>query len=336
MTKNSRATISDVARMAGVSKGTVSRVLKGTYPASQETVDAVHRAVEELGYVASVRARALAVGRADAIAVVLSEPFDYLFEDPTFAAIMKGIFDAMSGTAFVPVVLQMSTAVEQKKALHLISNQAVDGVIHLSPWSDEGLLDALVKHPVPVVLCGQTRNQTHAREFSVVYADDHNGARVAAQHLVDVGVQAPIAILGDSTQPAAIDRLQGYREIFGDRLDDSRIVFGGWSEYDGAIGLNTIMSRGVKFDGVLAGSDRIARGVLGVLRGLHKSVPQDVKIVGFDDHELASAFAPQLTTIAQPMHYQGERAFSLALDMISGTGPTTEVLETELKIRETT
>lgn len=336
MAKNSRATISDVARVAGVSKGTVSRVLKGTYPASQATVDAVHRAVEELGYVPSVRARALATGRADAIAVVLSEPFDYLFEDPTFAAIMKGIFDAMSGTQFVPVVLQVSTAVEQKKALHLISNQAVDGVIHLSPWSDEGLLDALVKHPIPVVLCGQTRDDTHAREFSVVYADDQAGAEAAAQHLLDRGVESPIAVLGDRTQPAAIDRLYGYREIFGDRLDDSRIHFGGWSEQDGVVGLNAILSRGATFDGILAGSDRIARGILGVLRTLNLSVPEEVKIIGFDDHELATGFSPRLTTIAQPMHYQGERAFALALEMISGAGPTTEILETELKIRETT
>ena len=331
-----RVTIADVARAAGVSKGTVSRTLAGTYPVSELTAKAVAEAVDELGYVASVRARALATGKANAIAVVLSEPFDALFSDPTFALIMKGVFDAMSTTEYTPLLLQVQSEAEQKKALHLLSNQAVDAVIHLSPWKDEGLLDSLLVQDLPVVLCGQTRNDAYMRKFSAIYADDILGGETAAKHLRSRGVHNPIVITGDADQPAAQDRVAGYKTVFESVLTDDRIVYCGWSEQDGVQAIHRFLKNGTPFDGVLAGSDRIARGAVTVLAAQGISVPDQVRVIGFDDHDIATQYSPQLTTIAQPMHKQGALAFAIAIEMVDGKQARIEILPTELKIRQTT
>ncbi|MDO5722177.1 MAG: LacI family DNA-binding transcriptional regulator [Actinomycetaceae bacterium] len=329
-------TITEVAREAGVSKGTVSRVLAGTYAVSPVTADKVNRAVKALGYLPSVRARALATGKANAIAVVVSEPFDLMFADPTFSVIMKGVFDAMSNTEYTPIVLQVQSEIEQRKAIYLLRNQGVDAVIHLSPWEDNGLLEALADSSLPVVLCGQTRNERYVEKFSLVYADDVEGARNAARHLLDKGVQKPIAITGAITQPAAEDRVNGYREVFDSQLSDDRAFYCGWSEQDGVQAIQTVLQRQIAFDGVLAGSDRIARGVLTVLRAKGIMVPDEVKVIGFDDHAIATEFYPELTTIAQPMHEQGRLAFETAVAMAEGKEATTYILNTQLIERSTT
>ncbi|MDC4233141.1 LacI family transcriptional regulator [Actinomyces sp. B33] len=329
-----RTTISDVAARAGVSKATVSRVLSGTYPVSERTARAVRRAVDDLDYTASARARSLATGRADAIAVVVSEPLDVFFADPTFSRILQGIADELSGTETVPVLLPTATRAEQRKALRLVLNQSVDAVVHLSPWVDSGLLDELIDHRVPVVLCGQDDDPERMRRFSLVYSDDRLGAADAAEHLVRRGARRPVAILGVPDQPAAVDRLSGYRQAYPD-LDGSRIRWGGWSEAAGALAMRELLDAGVDFDALLAGSDRIARGAMSVLRAEGLDVPGDVAVIGYDDHPVAVEQAPRLTTIAQPMHLQGRTACRLAREMVAGGEPRTIVLPTELRVRDT-
>ncbi|MDY5585654.1 MAG: LacI family DNA-binding transcriptional regulator [Arcanobacterium sp.] len=330
-----RTNISDVAREAGVSKATVSRVLGANYPVSPATKKAVEDAVEKLGYTASVRARSLATGRADAIAVIVSEPLDNIFGDQTFAKILRGITEAMSETEIVPILLSTVSEAEQRKALRLVTNQAVDAVIHISPWADAGLLNALATEQVPTVICGQSRGISPeiAQCFAFVYSDDFTGAKLAAQYLSESGVKNPVAILGVPTQPASIDRLAGYRKIFPE-LTEQRVVSGSWTELSGASGIQKFITDGVSFDAVLAGSDRIAQGVNAALRGAGINVPQEVKVIGYDDNLVATEISPYLTTIAQPMLEQGRVAFELAQELIAGQMPREVVLPTELIIRE--
>ncbi|WP_022867949.1 LacI family DNA-binding transcriptional regulator [Schaalia vaccimaxillae] len=330
-----RTTIQDVAQMAGVSKATVSRTLSGDYPVSKKTQEAVRRAVHSLGYTASIRARSLATGRSDAIAVIISEPLDTFFADPTFSRILRGITDGLAGTSIVPVLVPTATYEEQKKAIRLITNQAVDAVIHLSPWADEGLLNSLSQHNIPVVVCGQDDQRApHSPDFSHVYSDDKSGAAQAALHLQTQGAAEPIAILGVPNQPAATDRYQGYLEVF-PHLDESHVRWGGWSEAAGADAMKDILKGGVPFDSLLAASDRIARGAIAVLENEGLKVPDDILVVGYDDHPTATETSPQLTTVSQPMHEQGRVACRVAQEMIDGARARVVLLNTELHVRET-
>lgn len=328
-----RTTILDVANAAGVSKATVSRVLAGDYPVSEATAKRVMEAVDELGYTASSRARSLATGRSDAFAIVVSEPLDIFFADPTFALLMQGIVAELQPTPIVPILLPASTPAEQQKLRRLATSQAVDALIHLSPWADGGLLSALESDSLPVVLCGQDERFSPER-FSFVYSDDSLGAREAATRLRAIGRSRPVAILGKEDQPAARDRFAGYRDVFPD-LARHRVRWGGWSEHDGALAMRDLLASGTRFDSLLAASDRIARGAISEMELAGLRVPADVAVIGYDDHPTATSRAPELTTVAQPMHEQGRVACRTAMSMVDGQAPTTALLPTELVLRQT-
>lgn len=330
-----RITISDVAREAGVSKATVSRVLADNYPVAEATKKLVRDTVEKMGYTASVQARSLATGRADAVAVIVSEPLDNIFGDQTFARILRGITDAMSETEIIPILLPTATETEQRKTLRLVTNQAVDAVIHISPWADAGLLKALAAEEVPTVICGQSQGISPdvAEKFSFVYSDDFEGAKFAANYMRGIGAKNPVAVLGVPDQPASIERLAGYREVF-PQLQGERITSGAWTELFGAHSIEKFIADGVPFDSVFAGSDRIAQGVNAALRRAGMSVPEEVKVIGYDNNSVATEIAPYLTTIAQPMIAQGRAAFELARELISGLPARELVLPTELIVRD--
>lgn len=201
----------------------------------------------------------------------------------------------MSDTRVVPVLLPTATPQEQGKAYRLITSQTVDAVIHLSPWADQDLLDSLASQHVPTVVCGQDEGLEKDSPFSFVYSDDRLGAVQAAE----------------------------------------RVRWGDWSERASAAAMRSILDQGLSLDAVLAGSDRIARGAIEVLRQAGRDVPADVSVIGYDDHPTAVGLSPALTTIAQPMHAQGETACLLAQDMVEGATARTILLPTELKERET-
>ena len=143
-------------------------------------------------------------------------------------------------------------------------------------------------------------------------------------------------ILGERDAPATHDRLVGYRNVLGPLINDANIRYGHWDQLTGSRGIIEMLEADPTIDMLICGSDRIAAGALDVLRARGISVPGDIAIMGFDDHRIAQQTDPQLTTIAQPMFEQGERAVQLALDMIGGAPARTVVLQMELKKRATT
>ncbi len=206
-------------------------------------------------------------------------------------------------------------------------------MIHLSPWTDQGLLVNLLHKQIPVIICGQDERLESSGRFSFVYSDDRIGARTAAEHLKSTGRQNPLAILGTPTQQAAQDRYRGYTEVF-PQLDHLRTRWGGWGVSDGRAAMTDFLNRNFEFDAVLAGSDRIARGVIDVLHEAGRQVPQEVAVIGYDDDPSAANGTPTLTTIAQPMHEQGSVACAIAREMIEGGPRRTAILPTVLHQRQ--
>ena len=141
-------------------------------------------------------------------------------------------------------------------------------------------------------------------------------------------------MLGPQDNPAVIDRLRGYRAVLGKDLPDENVVYTGWNSGDGYQAMHQLLAREITFDGVLCGSDRIATGVITALTEAGLSVPADVSVIGFDDHEIAARFAPALTTVRQPLREEGHMAASIALDMIKGAKPTTTVMHMQLIQRD--
>lgn len=326
-------TIKDVAAIAGVSPATVSRVLNGTATVSAAKTKAVHDAIARTGFEVSIAARRLATGQTESIAVVLTEPVDQLFYDPTYTAILRGVMEGLAPSDYSPILISAANTQERKKAVRLLSQKVADAMIHLSPYVDEHLLADPELASIPLVLCGRA-GATHAiRPHSTVRSDDSIGAREIGNYLLQRRAERVLPLMGPRNNPATEDRLRGYREALGDRLLPP-VVVGDWTQRSGFKVLRDVLSAGATFDAVVAGNDRIARGAIRALEDAGLGVPTDVRVFGFDDHDIAVKSDPTISTVRQPFREQGEAAVSLTLDLIAGGSPRELVLPSELVIRE--
>lgn len=327
------ATIGDVARVSGVSRATASRALNDSPLVTPETKQRVRNAATELGFVKNALGQQLATGRSETIAVLATEPLDELFADPTYARVLRGITEGLSASRYLPILLQAWSASEHERAVRHFERRAVDAVISISPYVGGDLLESLAQGPLPVVLCGQLGGDPYEGVFSSVYADDVVGAALAASHLLGLGRRRIAVIDGPQDNPAAVDRRRGYREALGEAYAPGLVTATAWDQTAGFDAMLGLLDVDPGIDGVLAASDRIAVGALSALEMRRRRVPQDVAVVGFDDHELAATARPPLTTMRQPMLEQGRLAAELALGMLDGWPPQTIVLDTELVLR---
>lgn len=332
--KGPRATIGDVAAMAGVSRATVSRVLNGTSVVTEGKVRAVQDAIRATNFLVSASARQLATGKSESVAVILTEPVDVLFADPTFVALFKGILDGLGPMPVTPSLFMASTPDERRKSLLRFRGGAADALVHLSPYTDDAFLDDLCELGLPVVLCGQSgRVEQPGETFSIVYSDDAAGAELAAHYLLERGVRRVNAVMGFAENPATTGRLNGYRAVLGSRLAD-HVTYGTWDESTGWRAVDDLCRDDVQFDALVCGNDAIARGAIAALQRHGRSVPQDVRVVGFDDHAVAVGSSPTLTTVRQPFHQEGVRAAQIACEMAEGAPARVELLDMELVVRE--
>lgn len=331
--RRTKATIADVARLAGVSKATVSRVLNGSAKVLPDTREAVQSAIAHVGYQESWPAKSLATGRAGAVGVVVTEPFDDVYTDPTFATLLRGIYDRLAQTEVMPILLQASTEQERQKALGLLQRGAADGVIHLTPYVDDGLLQSLAAEPMPIVIMGTVTDPALCGTVSIVFSDDVKGGVLAATHASRQGCTRPLVVMGPEDNPASTSRVEGFRTVF-PTIPDEAVIFGGWDPVWGRIAVEDQLRRGASFDVVLAGSDRIALGALDALAAAGVEVPGQVAVIGFDNHPLAETTVPPLTTVEQPLRCEGEAAAELLLDLLAGAPRQSRELEMRLVVRE--
>lgn len=324
-----RPTLEDVAKVAGVGRGTVSRVINGG-SVSPATRAKVETAIAETGYQTNVHARSLASGRNNVYAAVLTEPYGELFEDPTFGQMLQGLSSSLTGTDISLTLLIATDEDERARAIHHLAPSRVDGVVHLTPHIDDPILHAL-NPSLPTVLCdaiGSSRDN-----LWTVHADDFGGGQQGARHLVEQGCRTIAVVGGPQGAPGADRRLAGQRDVLGERLRDDLVVRASYGGDGGSGAIATLLAREPGIDGVLCASDRQARGVLVVLQALGRSVPEDVRVVGFDDQAFAARSMPALTTIRQPITEIGATAARLLHRALGGETVESVVLPTELVVR---
>jgi DNA-binding LacI/PurR family transcriptional regulator len=330
-----RPTIRDVAREAGVSYATVSRVLNGREWVSPEAVRTVREAIERTGYRANPHARSLATGKSGSIAFLLTEPQHLLFEDPNFSVLLRGVAQALSGRELTLILMIASTPEERNRTLAYLSGGHVDGVLLVSPHSADPLLSHLAAAEVPIVACGRVLG--YEQVISSVAVDEWSGARSAVEHLVAAGCRRIATITGPQDTSGGVDRLQGYTDALaahGLPAEPARIAHGDWSRRSGAEAMRVLLERAPDVDGVFAASDTMAAGALPVLRDAGRNVPGDVRVVGFDDSGLAATLDPPLTTVRNPLDRISEEMVRLLADVIAGRTPLSITVPTTLVARE--
>ena len=332
------ATLEQVAALAGVGRGTASRVINGSAHVSARSRAAVEAAVAELQYVPNAAARTLKTRRTDAVALVIAESEDRIFGEPFFAGVVRGISGALS-SAGKQLVLLLSQAGSRSAHLHdYLSRQHVDGVLLLSLHDDDVLPEVIRSRSLPMVVGGRG---VGGPETAWIDVDNEHGAALAARLLVDTGCRVIGTITGPLDMTAGRDRYDGFRLALADaghELPDELVAQGDFSQPSGARAMEELLARRPDLDGVFCANDPMAAAALQVLRAAGRTVPDDVSVIGFDDSPLALTTEPPLTTVRQPPEEMGRAMVELLLAQLADEASVgeTRVLGTSLVVRAST
>jgi len=335
-------TIEDVARLAGVSRATASRVANHSPKVNSEARAAVQAAIARLGYVPNRAARSLMTRRSDSVAVVILESATRLFEDPYFNQLLLGISGGLADHEVQLVLLIAQSAREEQSLERYIASGHVDGAMVIGPRGDDELPRRLVARGVPIVVNGRPSSGGKlGRLLPLSYVDVENreGARAAVAHLVAGGRRRIATIHGALDLSSGRDRLNGYREgleTAGLRADESLEENGRYDPSLAADAMRSLLARRPDLDAVFAASDSMAAAAIGVLIDAGRGVPEDVAVVGFDDSPVASTIRPTLTTVRQPIVAMGRQMAELLLRQIGDRegAPSRVIFPTELVVRE--
>ncbi|GFJ91900.1 LacI family transcriptional regulator [Phytohabitans rumicis] len=307
-----RPTLEEVARRAGVSRATASRVVNGSTTVAPSIQDAVRRAVRELGYVPNLAARSLVTQRTESIALVLPETATRVFsDDPLFPGIVRGVSQELEAAERQLVLMMAGSAASHDRIERYAMGRHVDGVMFASMHGMDPLPGVLARIGMPTVCSGRPLAAT-AR---VPYVDVDHGAGVASavRHLVAGGRRRIATIAGPQDMVAGIDRLAGYRTALRESRNRSIVAVGDFTRESGAVAMRQLLDDAPALDAVFVASDLMADGALRTLREAGRRVPHDVAVIGFDDAEFARYTDPPLTTVRQPIIEIGREMVRLLL-----------------------
>jgi DNA-binding LacI/PurR family transcriptional regulator len=326
-------TIDELARLSGVSRATVSRVINGG-PVAEATRIRVQQVLDETKYRPNRAAQTLARGgRSGIVGVALHIDPHMLFADPYFSQLLQGMSDVLADRA-AGMMLWLGHRTKEE-TLDRILSTALDGVIVTAHFLDDPLVDGLLRSSLPTVLVGHRRAD---RTASYVDVDHVQAADTMTTHLIGLGRRRIGHITGIRGTVSAEDRLTGYELAMARAgLSTEGLVVGG--EFDrasGAAGAAPLLEAGA--DAIFCANDATASGALDTIRAAGLRVPEDVALAGFDDLDFAAHLDPPLTTIRQGVRDQGAEAAHSLFQLIGHPdgGPRRVVLPTELVIRRST
>ena len=330
-------TLESVAARAGVSRATAGRVLAGYGRVSDAAREAVLRAASELSYVPNQAARSLVTRRAGSMALVVVEPVERFFADSYFPLVLSGAQAQLADREVQLVLVVLSTPRERERFERYARGGHVDGAILVSVHGPDPLPQHLLDAGIPVVMSGRPYEESSAVPF--VSADNVGGARAATRHLLERGCRRVVTVTGPMDMRVGQERLEGFRtELRAHRVRFSAglTASGDFTVEGGRRATEGLLARWPDLDGVFAANDLMAAGALQALSAAGRAVPEDVRVVGFDDAPLAAAATPPLTTVRQPVVEMGRALARMLLALVDGQPAVDHVIApTELVERAT-
>ncbi len=328
------ATLEEIARLASVSRSTVSRVVNDDPNVNAATRERVLAVVRELNFHPNVAARSLAAGRTRILGLVIPMGVNVLFADPYFPLFIQGVSAASNAHDHSVMLWIGEPEYERRTIRQILYNGLIEGVIVASHLLDDPVVEALTKSDLPFVLNGRHPN---ADNLSYVDVDNRNSAREMVEYLFRQGYERVATITGPKKMIAGLDRLEGYLAALRGRgitYDPELIVESDFTEAGGEAAAKRLLA--FKPDAIFAASDSMAVGALRALRDANVRVPEDVAVAGFDDMPFAARTDPPLTTVRQPVQQSGYAAAETLIDLIErpDSRPHRIILPSELVIRE--
>lgn len=332
------ATIDEVAERAGVTRGTVSKVLSGTYNASSRTRAKVEQAAAELGYRPNLAARALSKGRTFVVGLLIPYDPDQLFADPHLLDIIRGV-EAAANSRDYNVLLSTAHRPNDPTSAYsrVLRSKYVDGMVVIEGPDMLGIAEQLKQQPSPWVISGYA--PTGSEAYSV-HADDPAITAKLTDHLLALGHRR-IGVISSELRLAAFDkRLEGFHLALHDHdlaCDPGLIVFGDMSVESGYRAAEQLLARPEPPTAIWALNDRMALGALQWAREHGVRVPADLSIAGFDDISAAALSDPPLTTVRLPSYQEGQAAIELVFQLLDGeTLPREVIVPTDVIVRGST
>lgn len=301
------ASIRDVAKLAGVSPATVSRVMNGTARVDPEKMERVQRAIEETGFVPNEVARSLFKKSANMIGLIIPS-----IRNPFFTQMASYIDEAAHRQGYRVFLCEVGSGdlEREKAALQMLSSMNADGVILAS--TNDDIQPFVEQYRLPVVALDARIGAENANAY--ICCDDYMGGRMAAEYLLECGCTNPVCIRGSQSIQSARARYEGYRDVCRERGLPERIVE---CDYDFDMGLamtERLLQTYPDVDGIIACNDIVAISTYKILHKRKIAVPEQVQLIGFDNIHLATLMSPELTTIRQPIREMAEKAVALMMD----------------------
>jgi LacI family transcriptional regulator len=324
-------TLLDVAREAGVSPSTVSRILNGTARVAADKRNAVETAIRKLNFTPNLFARSLKTGTTMTVGVLTQD-----IESPFFNRAMRGIEEGLAGTGYAPIIVSGHwNAKEEAERIRLLMARRIDGLVILTGHLDDAQIVEFARHQ-PIVVTGRKLEAPNVRSRAL---DQERGGYLATRHLIGLGHKRIAHIAGPQDHADATDRHAGYlrahREA-GLEPVPALTVQGDFLESGGLMAMNRLLDAGHPFTALFTANDQTAFGARVAMYRRGVRVPDDLSIVGVDDLPAAAYLTPPITTVRQPIYEMGLFAAQALLNMLGHKVEELELPQMELIVRETT
>ena len=337
MSKNSVHTLDDIARLANVSKSTVSRALNDSPLINQETKERIQAIARDHDFQVNVPARNLRLQQSNTIAFVIPIDFpEFLNADDFFGLSLLGsVGNGLHTMGYELLIVQVKPG-DSQWVHHYLDSGRVDGFIVMGSNCNEDLIQILVNKNAPFIAWGA---HVPGYQYCSVTGDSVQGGELATQHLIKTGRQR-IAFLGGLPGELTVEqRFEGYKKAIenaGRKIDSSLLAYGNYSYDSGTKAMNQLLIQAPDLDAVFVNSDLMAIAAMKAIQSSGRSIPQDVAVIGFDDLPIAMYNNLSLTTIRQDIKMAGQLLAKNLIDYIQNGVVTNVTLPVEIIIREST
>lgn len=305
-------TVNDVARIAGVSPITVSRVINNTGYISQATREKVEKAIKELGYVPNSLARGLRSKRTNTLALIVTD-----ITNPYFTVMARGVEDAAGASDYTVIYCNTDESVaKEEKYANILAQRQVDGVLLVPAGGNANTVKFLQANGIAVVVLDR---RIPGVETDFVCSDSKTGADRLVKLLLELKHKRIAMITGPKNISTSFERVSGYEQAMAEAglLKNELVYYGGFNQHSGYELTKQAMLQASAPTAILGANNFIMIGIIKALTDLGLSVPDDVSVVGFDDLPESMLVRPFLTVAAQPAYKMGEMAADLLLKRIS-------------------
>jgi LacI family transcriptional regulator len=326
-------TLEDIARMSGVSRSTVSRVINGDRNVSEQTRLNVQSIIQSIDFVPNLAARGLAAGHTRVIGLVIPTGVMAIFTDPYFPLVIQGVSSACNARGYSVMLWLAEPEYERRTISQIMYNGLIDGVVVSSMQVNDPLIERLSESKQPFITIG--RHPTNDK-INYVDIDNRAGAYQGVSHILRTGHKRVGVINGPHNTIASQDRYQGYLDALRERgvsLIPELVAEGEFSDTTGYLAMKHLLPHCP--DAVFVASDAMAFAAMRAIQEAGLRIPEDIAVVGFDDLPAAATSTPPLTTVRQAIQRTGSIAAEVLVDMIEHPDQSVHriVLPTELVYR---